>query len=118
MIGKIIDKALKFLSARLDTMRLSMVERISIILGFFMFVMVGMVMVMAVIILLGMGLSEYFAIITGSVPLGYFIVSGIYILLLLLIFIFKKRCHTWFAGLFISLLTGDEDNEPGNSNPG
>lgn len=117
MIGKLIDKALNYLSARLDMMKLSLVERVSLILGFFMFAMVGMMMTMAVIIFLGIGLSQYFAEVTGSTPLGYLIVSGIYILLLLLIIVFKRRMHIWFAGLFVSLLTGDEDEEPDHSNP-
>ncbi len=112
MIGKLIDKVLNALSARADILKLSIVERISIILGFFMFAMVSMIMAVAVIIFLGIGLGEYFAAITGSEPLGYLIVSGIYILLLVLILVFKKRLNRWFAGLFISLLTGNDDDEP------
>lgn len=113
-----IDKALSYLSAKMDLLKLSLIERVSLILGFFMFTMVSMIMVMAAIVFLGIGLSEYFAVITNSVPLGYLIVSGIYILLLLLIFVFKKRLSKWFAGLFITLLTGDEDEDSNNSNPG
>lgn len=120
MIGKLIDKALSYLSGRLDMLKLSLVERISVILGFFMFAMVGMIMAVAVIIFLGIGLSEYFASITGSVPLGYLIVCGIYILLLVLLIVFKRRLHNWFAGLFVALLTGDDDDDdkPQNSTTG
>jgi hypothetical protein len=114
MIAKLIDKVLNSLNAKLDVMKLSIIERISIILGFFMFAMVGMIMAVSVIIFLGIGLSEYFAAITGSIPLGYLIVSGIYILLLVLILVFKKQMNKWFAGLFISLLTSNEDDDEPN----
>lgn len=118
MIGKLIDKTLNYVSARLDMLKLSAVERISLILGFFMFAMVGMIMAVAVMIFLGIGLSEYFAEITGSEPIGYLIVSGIYTVLLLIILAFKRRLLIWFAGFFISLLTGDEEDSVDNSNTG
>lgn len=118
MLGKIIDKALSYLSAKLDLLKLSIIERVSLILGFFMFMMVSMIMVMAAMVFLGIGLSEYFAAITNSVPLGYLIVSGIYILLLVFIFIFKKTLSKWFAGLFVNLLTGEDEEEPENPNHG
>lgn len=116
MIGKLIDKTLNYVSARLDMMKLSVVERISLILGFFMFAMVGMIMAVAVIIFLGIGLSEYFAAVTGSEPIGYLIVSGIYTLLLLIILAFKRKLLIWFAGFFVNLLTGDEEDGDDKSN--
>jgi len=120
MIGKLIEKAQRYLQIKLDVLKLSLIERVAIIMGFCMFMMLGMMFALAIIILAGIGLSEYFAEVTGSVPGGYFIVTGIYATLLLILFLLKRNMLKWFAGLFVNLLTNDaaagEDTTTVNNN--
>ena len=114
MIAKLIDKLLNYIPTKLDVLKLSLIERVAVILGFCVFIMVAMIVSSAAIVFLGIGLGEYFAVVTGSAPLGYLIVTGIYILILLFIFACKKRLHKWFANLFVSLLTTYEDDNDEN----
>lgn len=118
MIAKLIDKILNYISTKLDVLKLSLIERVAIIMGFCMFIIVSMVIMSAVIVFLGISLGEYFAAITGSLSLGYLIVTGIYILILVLIFAFKKPLHRWFAGLFVNLLTTSDDGNNNDVNQG
>lgn len=109
MIGKLLDKLTGYLSQHLDVLKLSIIERIAIVMGFCMFMMLGMMAATAIIIFVGIGLGIYLGDVVGSPSGGYFIVTGIYIVLIGIIAIFKKQILSQFAGLFVSLLTSNEE---------
>lgn len=111
MIGKLIEKVMKYFQAKLDVLKLTIVERIAVIMGFCMLMILGMMLASAILLFLGMALSEYFGELTGHTSAGYFIVTGIYILLLGTIVLCKRTVMRWFAGLFIGLLTTDDDDQ-------
>lgn len=102
---------MKYFQARLDVLKLTVVERIAVVMGFCMLMILGMMLASAIMLFLGMALSEYFGELTGHTSAGYFIVTGIYILMLGGIILFKRKIMRWFAGLFISLLTTDDDDD-------
>jgi len=110
MIGKLIDKVKEYLEGHLDVLKLSVIERVAIVMGFCMFMMLGMMAATAIIIFVGIGLGIYLGEVVGSPAGGYFIVTGIYILLLSLIAVFKRKLLRWFAGIFVGLLTSDDDD--------
>lgn len=116
MIAKLIDKLLNYIPTKLDVLKLSLIERVAVIMGYCVFIMVAMIVTSAAIVFLGMGLAEYFTVLTGSAPLGYLIVTGIYLLLLLLLFACKKSLHKWFANLFVNLLTTYDDEADDKDN--
>lgn len=109
MLGKLFDKLIGYLQVRFDVLKLSVIERIAVVMGFCMLMILGMMLSSAILLFLGIALSEYFGELTGSVTIGYFIVTGIFALLLVLVFIFKRTVMKWFAGLFVSLLTNDDE---------
>lgn len=111
MIGKLLEKLTGYLGQHLDVLKLSIIERIAIVMGFCMFMMVGMMAATAIIIFVGIGLSIYLGNTIGSQSGGYFIVTGIYILLIGIVAIFKKQLLSQFAGLFVRLLTSNDDEE-------
>lgn len=115
MIGKLFDKATKYLQIKLDVLKLNAIQRVAVVMGFCMFLMLSMMLASAIMLFLGIALSEYFGALTGSTSAGYFIVTGIYVVLLLFIVLFKKKFQRWFAGLFISLLTTDDDDDDDNA---
>lgn len=111
MFSKIFDKLIGYLQVRFDVLKLSVIERIAVVMGFCMLMILGMMLSSAILLFLGIALSEFFGELTGSVTIGYFIVTGIFALLLVLVFVFKRTVMKWFAGLFVSLLTTDEDDD-------
>lgn len=111
MLSGIFNKIMQYFQVKMDVLKLTIVQRIAVVMGFCMLMMLGMMLLLAIMLFLGMALSEYFGEMTGSIATGYFIVTGIYLVLLGVIFIFKKHFQRWFAGLFISLLTTDDDDD-------
>lgn len=107
MLRKFLEKATSILDTKLSILRLNMIEKIALVMGFCMLMILGMSCIIAVLIILGMGISHHFATVTGSITAGYFITAGIYIVLMLLSLLLKKPLLRIFAGAFVDLLTGD-----------
>jgi hypothetical protein len=106
-----IDKITHSLELRVQLVKINLIERISGVLSYFIFSFVVLFLTLAVLIFLGMGLSELFADLTDSRVAGYFITTGIYILLMVCIFAARKTFVRLFAGMFIRILTEDEEED-------
>lgn len=117
MLRKIFEKAADYLDTKLAILKLNMIEKIALIMGFCMLMIFGMSCAIAILIIMGMGLSHYFSTVTGSVVGGYFITVGIYIVLMLLAMLMKKPLLRLFAGMFVDLLTGDIGEESDEEQP-
>lgn len=110
MLSKLFDKATDLLDNKLALLKLNAIEKIALIMGFCMLMIFGMSFMIAVLLILGMGMSSFFSNQVGcSDTAGYFITAGVYVVLLLLALLMKKPLLRTFAGLFVDLLTGDID---------
>lgn len=118
MLRKFAEKAMYYIDTRIALLKLTAIEQVALIMGFCMFLMLGMTGAITILIIIGMGLSRAFADLTGSPVAGYFITAGVYVGLMLLALVFKRRLLRLFAGMFVELLTDgvdDDDDEEGNS---
>jgi hypothetical protein len=117
-ITKWFDKIAHSLELRIQLIKLNLMERISGILSYFIFSFVVLFITLAILIFMGMGLSELFATLTGSRTAGYFITTGIYILLLAIIMAVRKSFIKSFSGVFIRIMTAEdgEDDYPSVEN--
>ena len=111
MIGKIFDKGIRYVEAKLNIIKLSAIERISILMGFLMLMIISMIGVLTIFIFVGVGMGIYFGEITGSAAGGYFITAGIYLIVFSTLILFKKSMLRAFANLFVNLLTDDVDKD-------
>lgn len=109
MIKKLLEKVSTYLDSKLAILKLTLIEKIALIMGFCMMMIFGMSCVIAILIILGLGLSSYFGDLVGSETGGYFITVALYIVLMLLAMLFKKPLLRVFAGMFVDLLTEDVD---------
>lgn len=105
------DKIAHYIDVRLQLAKLTVVEKTSGVLSFLVFIFISLFISLAVLVFAGMALGEMFSDLTGSRPLGYLITTGIYILLLLLLFALRKSIVNSFSGVFIRMLTHEEDEE-------
>ena len=106
-----IDKITHSLELRVQLVKINLIERISSVLSYFIFSFVILFLTLAVLVFLGMGLSEFFANLTDSRVAGYLITTGIYILLMVCVFAGRKTFVKLFSGMFIRILTEDEDED-------
>lgn len=95
-------------------MKLSLIEKVSNVLSYLIFVFISLFISVSVLIFIGIVLGELFSGLTGSRPVGYLITTGIYILLLVILFLLRKPVVNAFSGIFIRILTDtDEEEEAG-----
>ncbi len=106
------DKATQYADVRLRLLKLSIIERTSTLLGNLIITFIYFFIALAVLTFLGFGLMETFASLLNSRVGGAFSTAGVFILMLLVLFLMRKSIIAAFAGIFIRILTeGDEDDE-------
>jgi hypothetical protein len=108
-ITKWFDKIAHYLQMRFRLIRLDLVRSLSGILSYFLFSLVILFIALALLIFLGMGMSEFFADMLDSRAGGYFITTAIYLFVLIILFAFRKFFMRKFSGVFIDILTDDPD---------
>jgi hypothetical protein len=113
LINNLIDKLTEFLQVRVDKLKLDLLARLSKLfanlLSLFLIIIVGLFFSMFLSVALGAYINEIYE----SAYIGYLIVSGCYLVLLILIFILMKSgtIQKWMETIFISMsenLNNDE----------
>jgi hypothetical protein len=106
------DKATDFVDVRVRLLKLSFIERTSTLLGNLMASFIYLFIALAFFIFLGVALLELFADLLDSRVGGAFLTAGIFALMLGILFAARKAIISAFAGIFIRILTEqDEDDE-------
>lgn len=113
-IGKWKDKLVDYVDMRVRLVKLDFIERTSQVLSFFTFTIVCFLLVLPILLFMGIGVAEYLADLVGSRGGGYLIITGLYLLALGLLFIYRKLFIKKFTGLFIRVMTDDEDDDEDN----
>lgn len=110
-IGKWKDKLADYVDMRVRLVKLDFIERTSQVLSFFTFTIVCFLLVLPILLFMGIGVAEFFADLVGSRGGGYLIITGLYLLALGLLFIYRKRFIRKFTGLFIRVMTDDDEDD-------
>lgn len=103
------EKIAHYVEIRMNLFKLGLIERMSNIMSYLIFVFIGLFVGLSILIFLGIGIGEYFATVLDSRAGGFFVTAGIYILLLIVMFLFRSPIKKAFAGVFIRILTADTD---------
>ena len=121
IINKWKDKIAQSIGDKVESVKLNFIDKTSTILGYFLFVFIAIFLSLAILIFLGMGLSELFSDLFDSKSGGYFATAGVYALVVTSLFVFRQSIVDFFAGSFIGMLTkqekeDDEDEEEEENN--
>lgn len=108
---RLAGRITRFVDNKVQLAKLDIIEHTAGAMSYFILMIAGMFLVLAVLLFAGMGASAFFADVTGSEVAGYFITAGIYILLIVLVVLLKKPILRYFASIYISIFTEDETDE-------
>lgn len=109
------EKIAHYIDVRLRLIKLSIVERVSGILSYLILTFIALFVGISVLIFAGIALAEYFATILDSRSGGYLLTSGIFLLLFLSLFAFKKLIVRAISGIFIRVMTDTSDDDEDNN---
>ncbi len=115
-IGKWKDKITGYIDMRLQLIKLDIAGRVSNVLSYTIFIILCIVFLLPFLLFSGMGLAELISDLVQSRAGGFAITSGIYLLIMLLLLVFRKRIINAFAGMFIGVMTDGDDETPGEPN--
>lgn len=105
------ENATRFLEVRANLIKLTFVERTSNVLSFLIYIFILLFLAIAVLIFLGIALKETFTHWFDSAIGGAFATLGFYLLLVGVVVLMRKSVLNAFAGIFVRLLTADDDND-------
>lgn len=110
-IGKWRDKIADYIDTRVQVAKLELVERVSKVLSFFTFVIFCLLLLLPILLFLGMSVAEFCAELVGSRGGGYLLLTGVYALLLFLLYTFRKPFIRRFNDMFVREMTDNDDKE-------
>ena len=100
----------QYIETHVQLLKLSIIGRISNILGGFIFVLISMFLMCLVLIFAGFGIAEAFSAWFDSRTAGYFAASGVFVVFIIVVMLLRKPILTGLAGVFIRMLTTDDDD--------
>jgi hypothetical protein len=105
------DRIAQYVDVRIQLMKLSIIERTSSVLSYLIFVFIALFLLLSVLVLIGIGLGEWFSVLFDSRIGGFFAAAGAYILLVVLAVVLRKPLLNAFSGIFIRIMTQDDDDD-------
>jgi len=105
------QKATNYIDVRFGLIKLSFVERTSMLLGNLMVAFIYLFLGLALNIFLGFALLEIFSELFDSRVLGACTTAAFFALLLVLLFVCRNFFIRAFAGIFIRILTDDNEDD-------
>ncbi len=105
------DDATRFLEVRLNIAKLTVVERVSNVLSFIVYLIILLFLGILALIFLGISLQEVFSSLLDSRIGGAFATLGFYVLLVIIGVVARKSITNAFAGIFVRIMTAEDDED-------
>ena len=113
IIGQIKERITAYLDVQLKLVKINFILGTSNVLSYLLFAMIGLFILFSIILFIGFGLTEVFVELGLSRMAALFIVTGIYVLLLLLLLVCRKGVTRFFSSKIVNVMTesGEEEEE-------
>lgn len=112
LLDSLKEKITHYFDVYIRLAKLNFIERTSSVMGFLVFALINMFLFFCIMLFLGLGLVEVSIVLIDSKLASFFIVIGVYLLIMLVIFMQRRKIIRFFASSFIKVLTEhDEDEE-------
>jgi len=111
ILTQLKEKVTQYVDVYVKLFKINFIGRTANIFSYFLFTLICLFIFFCIILYVGFGLTEIFAEAGLSKMASFFIVIGIYVLLLGIVVALRKRITRFFAAGFIRVLTEDEEEE-------
>lgn len=110
-INSIKEKITHYIQLRYEDLRLEVIERLSNIMGYLVFILSTFFLFSVGFIFLGFGLAEWLSKLFGSRAAGYFSTSGIFLIAAVILILTGKRIAQYFANKMVGLLSAPKQDD-------
>jgi len=112
ILTQLKEKVTQYIDVYVKLFKVNFIGRTSNIMSYFLFALICLFISFCIVLFIGFGLTEVFVEAGFSKMVSFFIVIGIYVLMLGIVVSFRKRITRFFASGFIRVLTeGDNEDE-------
>jgi hypothetical protein len=111
IISQLREKVTEYVDVYVKLFKLDFIGRTANLLSYFIFVLIGLFIAFCILLFIGFGLTEVFAEMGLTRMAGFFLVIGIYTLLLIIMFALRTRITRFFASGIIKVMTQGDDEE-------
>ncbi len=111
IISELKERVLQYVDVHVKLFKINFIGRSANLFSYFLFSLICLFILFCVFLFIGFGLTEVFINAGMSKMASFFLVIGIYILLLLIVVALRKNITRFFAGGFIRVLTEGDDEE-------
>lgn len=112
ILSQLKEKVTQYLNVYIRLLKVNVIGRTASVFSYFLFVLICLFIFFCIILYTGFGLTEVFAEAGLSKIASFFIMTGIYILLLVIVVALRKNITRFFANGFIRVLSeGDGEEE-------
>ena len=114
ILSQLKEKITEYLGVYIKLFKINFIGRSASLFSYFLFALICLFISFCIIFFIGFGLTEVFMEAGLSKMVSFFIVIGIYILLLVVVFALRRPITRFFASGFIRVLTEGDDEEEEN----
>ena len=105
------DKIEEYVGLRVSLFKLNLIEKLAKLIGAVMFGFISMGLGLGVLAFIGYGLMQSFVQLFDSKVGGAFCTAGVFLLIILVVMLFRKSIINAFASIFINILTNNTDED-------
>jgi hypothetical protein len=111
LFSSIREKITQYLQLRFEEIRLEIIERLVMVMGYFSFIIVAAFLFFFAFIFMGFGLAAWLGELLNSRSAGFFITGGLVLIIGVVIVCTSRYVIRFFAGKMIVLLTKPRKKE-------
>ena len=111
IFSELKERVTQYIEVQVKLFKINFIRRSANLFSYFLFSLICLFIFFCVILFVGFGLTEVFVNAGLSKMSSFFIVIGIYVILLLIVVALRKNITRFFASGFIRVLTEGDDEE-------
>lgn len=117
LISKIKDKVLSYIDTNVSLFKVNMIGKTARLMSYFMFAIVCLAILLCICFFAGFSLTEAFVDAGMSRSVSYLLTTGVYFVVLLIVYLLRWQIVRVFANAVVSVLTEDDDEDPDSNKP-
>ncbi len=110
IFASIKEKITDYVDVNIKLLKLNFIGQSASLFSYLMFALVGLFIGLCILLFAGFGLTVALIGCGLSKPASFFITVGIYFLLLISVYVLRKKIMKFFANAFIRVMTEDEED--------
>jgi hypothetical protein len=111
IIGQLKEKVTQYIDVNVRLLKINLIGKTASLLSFFLFALIGLFLFFCIILFAGMGIEEAMTDAGMSKTASFFITTGIYALLLVILVAVRKPITRSISNIFIQAMTEDDEEE-------